>query len=131
MFRAYERAKHIVVFTIAAIVLLLIAQKELDWATGYVETTAVIERIEQTCAGGSRSPGRWIQCGRAFPGATRRTLLELSYVSPADGREHRARVRCDTSGDDTPRLLVGDELEVYAHQSEPERMDRRRCTAIS
>jgi hypothetical protein len=130
MFRAYERFKRIVVFTIAAIFLLLIAQKELDWAADYVATTATIESIDQTCAGGSRSPGRWIECSKAFPQATRRTVLELSYVSPADGREHRARVRCDTSGDDTPRLLVGDELEVYAHESEPERMDRRRCTAI-
>ena len=130
MFAAYERAKGVVACSIMGVIVLLIAQKELDWATGYVETNATIVDIEQSCAGGSRAPGRWIECDKAFPGATRRTILELSYVSPADGQMHRARVRCDTSGDETPRLAVGDELDVYAHESEPERLDRRRCTSI-
>ena len=58
MFRTYERIKHIIVFTIAGIILLQIAQKELDWATDYVETTATIERLDQTCAGGRLRPGR-------------------------------------------------------------------------
>ena len=131
MFRTYERIKHIIVFTIAGIILLQIAQKELDWATDYVETTATIERLDQTCAGGRLRPGRYIDCGKALPHASRRTFIELSYVSPADGRRHRATVRCDTSGDDTPRLNVGDELDVLAHESEPERLGRRRCTPVA
>ena len=128
MFAAYERWKRIVVFSIAGMILLAIAQKELDWATDFVETTATIESLEQTCNGGRAHHGRWVDCRLAHPQATRRTVMELSYVSPADGREHRATIRCDTSGDDTPLYEVGEELDVYAHEGEPERMDRRRCT---
>ena len=131
MIDAYYSAKHFIVFTLAAIILLLIAQKELDWATQYVETTARIARIDQTCADGRGGRVRYVECDKALPGASRRTVLELRYISPADGREHRATVRCDTSAEETPRLLIGEGLAVLAHESEPERMDRRRCTSIA
>lgn len=129
MFSSYFAAKRFLALGLGAIILLGIGQVELGWATSYVETKATIAHIEQTCAGGRLARG-YINCLRALPTADRRTVLELSYISPADGQRHRAAVRCDTSADDTPRYRIGEELDVLAHESEPERLDRRRCTSV-
>gem|GEM_PF-4446855 len=115
---------------LAGIIVLLIANTELVWATSYVETLATIDSIERTCAEGRSGRIRYVACGEALPGADRRTLLELSYISPADGRRHQATIRCDTSAEQTPLFRAGEQLPVLAHKSEGERVDRRRCTTL-
>ena len=130
MFAAYYRARLLISIAVAALVLLLLAGTELQWATRYADTRATIVGIEQTCAGGSRAPGRHIPCSEALDSADRRTTLSLRYVSPADLQEHQAAVRCDTRRDETPAWLVGQQVTILAHKSKPELIKRRRCTSV-
>jgi hypothetical protein len=130
MFRTYFRVKRMVVLGIGAIILFQIGVKELAWGTSYVETLATIGSMDRTCADGRGGRLRYVECGEALPGADRRTVMELSYVSPADGRRHVATIRCDTRAEETPGWLVGQQMEVLAHKSEPERMDRRKCKTV-
>lgn len=126
---SYFRIKRFVVLSLGAIILIGIAAKELAWASGYVETPATIVRFEQSCAGGSRGRG-YIDCEDAFAGADRRTTLTVRYASPADRQMHEALIRCDTSAEDTPSYWGGQEIVLLAHQSEPERVDRRKCVTL-
>ena len=128
MFRSYFHAKRILAFSLAAFFLAMIAKTELVWASSYVDTKATILGVDQTCAQGGRGPTRWGDCAEAPPGATRRTVIRFSYVSPADGQQHESAVRCDTSGADTPSWFIGEQIDVLAHKSEAENTDRRRCT---
>jgi len=52
MISTYFRIKRAVAFALAGIIVLLIANTELVWATSYVETLATIDSIERTCAEG-------------------------------------------------------------------------------
>ena len=130
MLESYIQIKSMAVLAIAGFFLLAIAGKEFGWAFRYVETPGVIASLERTCAEARKGPLRWVPCEESLPRATRRTAIEVSYVSPADGRTHQARVRCDTDVDKTPDLRVGQPFSVLAHRSEPERIDLRKCTFI-
>ena len=130
MVSSYFHAKRIIAFSIAAFFLALIATTELVWASSYAETKGTIVGLEQSCALGGSGRTRWGDCAEAQPGATRRTAIRFNYVSPADRQPHEAAVRCDTSGPETPVLLIGSEIDILAHTSEPDTIDRRRCTPI-
>jgi hypothetical protein len=130
MFRTYYRARMYIALAVAAVVLTAIAGKEWAWASSYVEVPANVVAFEQSCAGGSRGPG-FIDCSEAFSGADRRTLLTLRYTSPADGQSHDALIRCDTAATETPSYATGQQLLVLAHRTEPERVDRRKCTTVT
>ena len=129
MFLTYYKAKCAVIFAICGFFLLLIAQKELSWGFDYIETPGAITDLKQTCVGGRGT--RYVKCSETTPGADRRTVIALDYVSPADHQQHQARVRCDTAAEMTPKLFFGGQLSVLAHKREPDRMDMRKCKSLT
>ena len=102
MMDGYFRAKRMVAFAILVFVAAGIGTIELNWASNYVETKGTIVSLAQTCAQGGRGPMRWGDCSEAPPQADRRTVIDLSYVSPADKQQHQASVRCDTAFEASP-----------------------------
>jgi hypothetical protein len=131
MVRMWEMVTRGIAFALAAAILVGIARKELDWTLHHVETVARVAAVERTCADGRQGRMRWIDCAEALPGATRRSRIELAYLSPADGQEHRTTVRCDTSAEASPEVEPGDALVVLAHVSQAGKADRRRCTTLT
>ena len=127
---SYFRAKRMLAFGIMAFVLVGIAGIELGWATNYVKTQGTIVGLDQTCAQGGRGPMRWGDCSEAPPQANRRTVIALTYISPADKQQHQASVRCDTAVDNTPIWVIGQNIDLLAHKKEPGTIDRRRCTPV-
>jgi hypothetical protein len=52
----------------------------------------------------------------------RRTIVEVSYVSPADSQKHISKIKRVDSGDYSPyaNIEVGSAINIYAHKSEPD-----------
>ena len=130
MLSAYYRARLVVACGLAAVVAIGIGGIELKRNLRYVETTGTIVDLNQSCAQGGQGPMRYGDCSEAPEQADRRTLIRLSYRSPADGQQHEAAVRCDTSIDQTPGWSIGDQVDILAHKADPGTIDRRRCTPI-
>ena len=130
MFGQYYRAKRLFAFGLAAFVAIGVGTIELTRNTKYVETTGTIVSLDQTCAQGGSGPMHYGDCSDAPTQADRRTVILLRYVSPADKQEHQASVRCDTSVEQTPGWLIGQQLDILAHRKVPGTIDRRRCTPV-
>lgn len=130
MFGSYYRIKGMIACGIAGVVLMMVGEHELDLSTHYAATQARIDSVTRTCGEGRDGPFHYVDCSEALPGANRRTVIALRYISPADQREHEATVRCDTSVEETPDLAAGQVFELLAHRSDPGLVKRRKCLTL-
>ena len=126
----YYRTKLILASGVGLFIAISIGKIEFDRWRHYQPVLAKVDRAEVRCWGGDRSDN-YIDCRAAKPKATRRTILALTYRSPADDAPHRGTVRCDTSVDETPTYVPGQQVEILAHRDEPLTIAKKRCSLVS
>ena len=126
----YFRTKRALALGLGLFAAVSIGRIEFDRWRHYQPVLATVDRAEVQCWGGGRSD-HYVECSRARPQATRRTVLTLSYRSPADAALHQRAIRCDTGIEQTVTYVPGQQVEILAHRDEPLTIAKPRCSPVS